>query len=84
MADGSSPSSSNGSWERTVPCHIEMANFSAGRATTVLLSHSDPAAYPFLNRKEDLVGELPVRVTPERVAMDLPPHSVVFVTIDAK
>ena len=74
----------NGAWDRTVPCHIELANFAAGRATTVLLSHSDPAGYPFLERKEDLVGELPVRVSPERLDMDLPPHSVVFVTIEAQ
>jgi len=74
----------NGSWDRTVPCRIELANFTAGRATAVVLSHSDPAAYPFLEQKDDLVGELPSRLTSARLAMDLPPHSVVFATIEAQ
>jgi hypothetical protein len=73
----------NGSWDRAVPCRIELTNFAAGRATAVVLSHSDPAAGPFLERKDDLVGEAPVRVAPERLALDLPPHSVVFVTVEA-
>jgi hypothetical protein len=74
----------NGSWDRTVPCHIELANFAAGRATAVVLSHPDPAAHPFLERKDDLVGRLPVRVGPGQLSLDLPPHAVVFVTIEAR
>ena len=73
----------NGSWDRTVPCRIELAHFAAGRAAAVVLSHSDPAASPFLERKDDLVGTLPVSVAPDRLALDLPPHSVVFLTVEA-
>jgi len=43
-----------------------------------------PGRPPFLERKEDLVGDLPVHVTSERLVMDLQPHSVVFVTIEAQ
>ena len=74
----------NGSWDRTVPCRIELANFAAGHATAVVLSHPDPAASPFLERKEDLVGAVPVRAEPGRASLDLPPHSVVFLTIEAR
>ncbi len=74
----------NGSWDRAVPCRIELKNFAAARATSVLLSHSDQNGYPFLERKEDLVGELPIHVSPEQLTMSLPPHSVVFVTVEAR
>jgi hypothetical protein len=74
----------NGSWDRAVPCQIELANFVADRATAVVLSHSDPAANPFLERTDDLVGEAPVRVEPERLSLNLPPHSVVFVAVEAR
>lgn len=51
------------------------------RVEAVALSHSDPDGYPLLERKEDLVGGLPVSVEGPRLAFTLPPHAVVFVTV---
>ena len=71
------------SWTAPFPVTSSWRTSSAGGAATALLSHSDPAAYPFLERKDDLRRRVPVRVASDRLTMDLPPHSVVFVTIEA-
>jgi len=72
----------NGSWNRAVPCRIHLRDFTAGRATGVALSHPDPDGYPLLEKKEDLVRGLPVALDGPRLTATLPPHAVVFITLD--
>lgn len=71
----------NGSWDRAAPCRIELKDFAASLAEAVVLSHSDPDGYPLLERKEDLVGQLPVSLEGPRLTATLPPHAVAFVTL---
>jgi len=73
----------NGSWTRSVPCRIELSHFSPGTAAGIVLSHSDPDGFPFLTRKEELVGDLPLHLDGFRLTAALPPHSVTFITIEA-
>lgn len=72
----------NGSWGQAVPCRIDARNFAARTAQAVVLSHADPDGYPLLERKEDLVRDLPVSLDGPRLAFTLPPHAVVFVTVE--
>jgi hypothetical protein len=72
----------NGSWDRSVPCRIELSNFSPSKASGVVLSHSDPDGSPFLQRKEDLVGDLAVHLDGPRLTAALPPHSVTFIMLE--
>lgn len=72
----------NGSWDRSVPCRVQLHGFQAGRATGVLLSHPDPDGYPLLERKEDLVREFPLSLKESDLTATLPPHSVAFVTLE--
>jgi hypothetical protein len=72
----------NGSWNRSVPCRIELSNYRRlGPPEGILLSHSDADGSPFVARKEDLVGALPVRGDGLRLTAVLPPHSVAFITL---
>ena len=72
----------NGSWTRSIPCRIELSGFSPGKAAGIVLSNSNPDASPFLNRKEDLVGDLAVHLDGPRLTATLPPHSVTFLTLE--
>ena len=72
----------NGSWNRTVPCRIDLRGFAANRAVATVLSHDDPDGYPLLERKEDLVRSLPVAFDGPRLTATVPPHAVVFITIE--
>jgi hypothetical protein len=72
----------NGSWSQAVPCRIELRDFAAGHAVGVVLSHADPDGYPLLERKEDLVRAYPVTVAGSRLTTTLPPHAVVFITLE--
>jgi len=72
----------NGSWDRTVPCRIELRGFPGRRAEGIVLSHADPDGDPLLERKEELVGQLPVSLDGSRLSTTLPPHAVVFITVE--
>ena len=74
----------NGSWDRTVPCRATLRGFQAASAETVLLSNNDPDASPILERKEDLVGQLPVQLSQGELTCTLPPHSAAFITLTAR
>jgi len=71
----------NGSWEKTLPCRMGLKGFAATSAEGVVLTSNDPEASPLLARKEDFVSALPVRLDGGDVRCDLPPRSVVFVTV---
>jgi hypothetical protein len=72
----------NGSWERAVPCRIETRHFPAHQARATALSHADPDGSPYLQRKEELVRDLPVTLNRDALSMTLPPHTVVFLTLE--
>jgi len=72
----------NGSWNRAVPCRIDLRNFAAGLAAGVILSHADPDGYPLLEKREYLVRGLPVALDGPRLTAALPPHAVVFITLE--
>jgi hypothetical protein len=74
----------NGSWDQRTPCAVTLQHFAARGAEAVLLSSSDPNAKPLLERREDFVQDLPVRVSAASLACTLPPHSVAFITLHAR
>jgi hypothetical protein len=71
----------NGSWEKTVPVRVTVQGFAPHSGTGVVLSHSDPDGDPFLERREDLIHDLPVAIQGQELTTVLPPHAVAFVTI---
>ena len=71
----------NGSWAKAAPCRIDVRNFSISEARGVLLTHSDPDGKPLLERKEDAVSSLPVSIGTDVLTCVIPPHAVVFVTM---
>ena len=72
----------NGSWAQSVPCRIQLRNFSIADAAGILLTHADPDGKPLLDRKEDAVSVFSV-ATGERdmLTCTIPPHSVTFLTV---
>ena len=72
----------NGSWANAVPCRVSLQNFHAGRATGVLMANDNPDGSPLLGRKEDAVRDFPVVREGLGVTFTLPPHAVVFVTLE--
>lgn len=72
----------NGSWSRPVPCKLHLRNFRARQATGVVLTNSNLDARPLLERKEDAVSEFTVNLTADTATCVIPPHAVVFVTLN--
>jgi len=71
----------NGSWTRSVPCHVRLNNFQAKRAMGNLLTNNDLDGAPLLTRKEDAISDFSVTCKPAEMICDIPPHAVVFVTL---
>jgi hypothetical protein len=61
---------------------MKVANFPVKTARAVVLSQSDLDAKPLLQNKEDAIGHLEVTVADREVQCILPPHSVVFLTVE--
>ena len=74
----------NGSWKRSIPCTAAVKGFRAARAEAIVLSHDDPNGKPLLQQKQDAVRQLPVTVSDSLFSCELPPHSVVFITLDSE
>ncbi len=72
----------NGSWTTSVPCRVRLQNFTVGRATGVVLTNDDLDANPLLERKEDFVKDFTVAIEGDAVTCAIPPHAVVFVTLE--
>ena len=72
----------NGSWARAVPCRVHLQNFTAARATGVALTSHRLDGSPLLGQKEDAVRDFPVACDGTGVTCTLPPHAVVFVTLE--
>ena len=71
----------NASSDRSIPCTLNVRNFVVANASGVLLSSSDLNGSPLLEKKEDFVSDLPVRVNASTVTCTLPPHSVTFLSL---
>jgi hypothetical protein len=74
----------NGSWSKSTECHVVLRNFQAARAAAAALSQSDPEASPLVERKEDVVRELPVALGGGDLRCIVPAHAFVFVTVDSR
>ena len=58
-----------------------MRNFPISQAHVILLTHSDPDGKPLLESKDDAVSSLPVSIGNDVLACVIPPHAIVFVTM---
>ena len=74
----------NGSWDRAVPCSLDMRNFGPARVSGIVLTSPDIDGKPLLQRKEDAIADLPVTLAGRRVTCTIPPHSVVFLTVESE
>ena len=72
----------NGSWEKSIPGSVTIDGFSAGVVSAAALSHSDADAHPMVERKADVVKGLHVEQHGQNLNFVLPPHSVVFITVN--
>lgn len=72
----------NGSWQRLVPCTINLKNFAAESVSGVYLSDDDRDASPLVKRREDFVKPLSPEIQDRVLRCTLPPHSAVFITLD--
>jgi len=64
-----------------MPCRIEVRHFPVSQAHGILLTHSDPDGKPLLEHKEDAVSPLPVSIGNDILTCVIPPHAVVFLTM---
>jgi hypothetical protein len=71
----------NGSWSRSVPCHVGISHFAPGSVTGIELSQDGPDAAPLLKRKEDAVTEFPLTLREGALDFTVPAHSVLFITL---
>ncbi len=72
----------NSSWDRSLPCTMKLANFTARSAKGITLSQADADSPALLDKKEDAIGNLEVRVNGDTVTFTLPGHSIGFITIE--
>ncbi len=72
----------NGSWLKAVDGRVVLKNFLPERATAVTLSQSDADAGPLIDRKEDVVRELPVALGDGDMRFAVPAHAIVFITLE--
>ncbi len=72
----------NGSWRRPVPCRVHLDGFRTAHAEGTLITSDDLNGKPLLERKADAVFNFPVRTTESEATCTLPPHSVVFLTLN--
>ena len=72
----------NGSWSQAFPCSVTTKGFIAKSANGVLLSNNDLNGNPLLQRKEDAISDLPVKLEGTGMTCNVPPHSVVFITLE--
>jgi len=64
------------------PCRIGTRHFAARQARAIALSHADPDGSPYLQRKEKLVGDLPLSLNKDALSTTLPPHAAVFMALE--
>jgi len=65
-----------------MPCRVRLRNFAPGSAAGVVLTNDNLDGSPLLDRKEDAVMSFPVVCEGSDVTCTIPPHAVVFVTLE--
>ena len=73
----------NGSWDKSIPCRMTIANFPPKAARGVALSQEDMDSKPLLDKKQDAISDLAVTVAGQEIRCTLPPHSAVFLMVDS-
>ncbi|NQW48815.1 MAG: hypothetical protein HQ464_13735 [Planctomycetes bacterium] len=71
----------NGSWVRDVPARLRPTGFTAQACDAVLLRHDDLNAHPLLKHDAEFVHNLSVALAGEALSLNLPSHSIVFLTL---
>jgi hypothetical protein len=72
----------NGSWSKAVPMDLMLKDFAAKSTSAVVLTQASEDADPLLPDAIDPCTPLPLKLDGDRVTGALPPHAVVFMTID--
>jgi hypothetical protein len=73
----------NGSWTRTVPCHIKLQYFRAVRAQGIVLTSDKLNGKPLLENKEEAISDFPVDISGEAADCTIPPHAIVFLNVSS-
>jgi hypothetical protein len=71
----------NGSWTRTVPCHVILERFHADRGSGIAITSDGLDGRPVLASKQEAVAEFPVNTPGNEANCIVPPHAIVFVTL---
>lgn len=74
----------NGAWDAPQGARITFRGFAAAEAAAFALTHGDPDAHPFVDRREDVIVGLPVALAEGVVTFTLPPRCVAFITLTAR
>jgi hypothetical protein len=72
----------NGSWQNATPSRIRLQNTRVNGVMGTILSSPDPNASPLVNKTEDFVQPFTAQHTNNELNFTLPPHSVVFLTLN--
>ncbi len=71
----------NGSWTRSVPCAVKLESFRPEHVTGSVITSDQLDGAPLLVNKQDAVFDFPVNTSGRELSCNVPPHSVVFVTL---
>lgn len=74
----------NGSWEEPAPLRLSIAGATILKASAVALTQDDRDASAILPDAIDPVREVNVAIEGDTLVLTIPPHSLVFVTIETK
>ena len=72
----------NGSWDQSLPCTMKLAHFTAKSARGVILSQPDADSPALVDKREDAISNLEVRINGDTVTFTLPGHSIGFITVE--
>jgi len=72
----------NASWDKSVPCNVNLKDFPVDKTTGVLLTSDKLDAYPLLEKKEDAIKDLEITREEGVITCTIPAHSIAFVTLE--
>ncbi|MGA2501150.1 MAG: hypothetical protein ABSH20_25715 [Tepidisphaeraceae bacterium] len=72
----------NGSWDQILPCTMKLSHFTAKSAKCVVLSQPDADSPALVDKREDAMSNMDVRVNGDTVTFTLPGHSIGFITVE--
>lgn len=71
----------NGSWTRTMPCHVSLQNFLADHGRDIVITNDKLDGKPLLENRRGAVLDFPVSGSGNEVKSIVPPHAIAFVTV---